>query len=359
VPDELTVVTRFGRELRVAGLRIGPGRTADFARAAALLEPGDLYWAGRATLVARAQEIPVYDEVFARFFRAAPAARAGDPVRVTVSGELASEVELTLASPDERLREKRFDACTPEELEAIAELMARRRLAAPQRRSRRLAPARRGSPDLRRTLRRSLRTGGEPAERAWRERRVRERRVVLLLDVSASMSDWSRALVLFAHAALRTNRRWEAFCFGTRLTRLTRPLAAARPDEALRRAAAAATDRDSGTRIGESLEAFLDGPGRRGLARGAVVVIVSDGLEIGDPALLAETAGRLHRLAHRVVWLNPLKGDPAYEPLTRGMRAALPFIDELATCHNLASLERLGDLLARTAGRGALERPRR
>jgi uncharacterized protein with von Willebrand factor type A (vWA) domain len=349
-PDELTVLTRFGRELRAAGLRIGPGRTAEFARAIALLEPGDLYgdmyWAGRATLVARPQEIPVYDEVFARFFRVAPLARAGDPVRVTVSGELASEVELALASRDERLREKRFDACTQEELEAIAELMSRRRMTAPQRRTRRLAAARRGAPDLRRTLRRSFRTGGEPIERAWRGRRVRERRVVLLLDVSGSMADWSRALVLFAHAAMRANRRWEAFCFGTRLTRLTRALGAARPDEALRRAAEAARDRDAGTRIGESLKAFLDGPGRRGLARGAVVVIVSDGLEIGDPALLAEQAERLARLAHRVVWLNPLKADPAYEPLTRGMRAALPFVDELATCHNLASLEAIAEALS-------------
>ena len=138
---------------------------------------------------------------------------------------------------------------------------------------------------------------------------------MLLLDVSGSMSDWSRALVLFAHAAVRANRSWEAFCFGTRLTRLTRALRTPRPDEALRRAAEAAPDRDAGTRIGESLKTFLDDHGRRGLARGAVVVIASDGLELGDPALLAEQAARLARLAHRVVWLNPLKGDA-------GLRAA-------------------------------------
>jgi hypothetical protein len=339
VADELLVLTRFGRELRAAGLHVGPGRTAEFVRAAALLEPGDLYWAGRATFVSRPQEIPVYDEVFASFFRVTPLARPPNRMRVTVSGELARDVELALASPDERLRQKRFDECSPEELAQLAALMARRRLAAPRRRTRRFAPARRGAPDLRRTLRRSLRTGGEPIERAWRERRLRERRVVLLLDVSASMSDWSRALVLFAHAAVRQRRGWEAFCFGTRLTRLTRALAAPNPDEALRRAAEAAPDRDAGTRIGASLRSFLDDHGRRGLARGAVVLIVSDGLEVGDPALLAEQAERLARLAHRVVWLNPLKGDPAYEPLTRGMRAALPHVDELATCHNLASLE--------------------
>src|SRR5262249_34754605 len=146
----------------------------------------------------------------------------------------------------------------------------------------------RGRPDLRRTLRRSLRTGGEPVERAFRARRVRERRVVLLLDVSGSMSDYARPLLLFAHAAVRSSRRWEVFAFGTRLTRLTRALAAASPDDALERVAALAPDRGAGTRIGESLKAFLDDHGRRGLARGAVVAIVSDGLEIGDAGLLAE-----------------------------------------------------------------------
>jgi uncharacterized protein with von Willebrand factor type A (vWA) domain len=346
VADELALLTRFGRELRAAGLRVGPGRTAEFCRAAALLEPDDLYWAGRATLVARPQEIPVYDEAFAEFFRGTAPARARDAVRVTVSGALEREVELALASPDELLREKDFADCTEEELAALAELIARRRFAAPPRRTRRLASARRGSPDLRRTLRRSLRTGGDPVERAWRRRRVRERRVVLLLDVSGSMSDYSRALVLFAHAAVRASRTWEVFCFGTRLTRLTGVLAARGPQEALRRTAEAAPDRDAGTRIGESLKAFLDDHGRRGLARGAAVVIVSDGLETGDPALLAGQAARLARLAHRVIWLNPLKGDPAYEPLTRGMRAALPHLDELRSGHNLASLEELGELLA-------------
>jgi uncharacterized protein with von Willebrand factor type A (vWA) domain len=270
-------------------------------------------------------------------------------VRVTVEGELARDVALALASPDERLHEKDFALCTPEELDTLAELMARRGIAAPLRRTRRLASARRGRPDLRRTLRRSLRAGGEPIDRAWRARSVRPRPVILLLDVSGSMSDYSRALVLFAHAAVRANRSCEVFCFGTRLTRLTRALAAARPDEALRRAAEAAPDRDAGTRIGESLKAFLDGHGHRGLARGAVVVIASDGLELGDPALLGAQAARLARLAHRVVWLNPLKGDPAYEPLARGMRAALPYVDEFASGHNLAGLEALAALVVDAA----------
>jgi uncharacterized protein with von Willebrand factor type A (vWA) domain len=174
---------------------------------------------------------------------------------------------------------------------------------------------------------------------------------VFLLDVSGSMTDYSRALLLFAHALLRGDSRFEAFCFGTRLTRLTTALAGADPDEALRRAADEAVDWDAGTRIGESLKTFLDDYGHRGLARGAVVVVCSDGLEVGDPALLAEQAARLARLAHRVVWLNPLKGDPAYEPLTRGMRAALPHVDAFASGHNLASLDELSGLIAATVVR--------
>jgi uncharacterized protein with von Willebrand factor type A (vWA) domain len=356
VADELALLTRFGRTLREAGLGVGPAQTAELCRAAELA--GDLYWAGRATLVTRPQEIAVYDEVFARFFGDAPRDDAGGAVPVTVTGELEREIELALASPDELLREKSFADCSPEELDAIARLMASARFAAPLRRTRRLETSRRGALDLRRTLRRSFRTGGEPLERAWRGRRVRERRVVLLLDVSGSMSDYSRALVLFAHAAVRASGSWEVFCFGTRLTRLTRALAAPAPDDALRRAAAAAPDRDGGTRIGESLKAFLDHHGHGGLARGAVVVLVSDGLELGDPALLGQQAARLARLAHRVVWLNPLKGDPAYEPLARGMRAALPHVDELVSAHNLASLEGLVALLHRPPGRPPLTRRR-
>jgi uncharacterized protein len=225
--------------------------------------------------------------------------------------------------------------------------MERLSLAVPTRRSRRLTPARAGLPDLRRTLRRSFRTGGEPLERRFRSRRRRKRRLVLLLDVSGSMADYSRALLVFAHAAMRADRRWEAFCFGTRLTRVTRALAVSRPDEALERAAEEVVDWNGGTRIGESLKALLDEYGHRGLVRGAVVVLCSDGLEVGDPELLAEQMARLSRLAYRVIWLNPLKGDEAYEPLARGMHAALPYVDLFAAGHNLASLEELGSELSR------------
>jgi uncharacterized protein with von Willebrand factor type A (vWA) domain len=337
--EELLVA--FGRALRDAGLAAGTDRIAAFCTAASLC-PGELYWAGRATLVAGPGHVPVYDRVFSAWFGGvAPAAE------IRTRGVLVEEVELAPASRVEVLRTKSFSRCSPDELAEIAALMAKLPLALPPRRTRRRRPARRGAPDLRRTLRRSFRTAGEPLERCRRERVRRPRRLVLLLDVSGSMSDYSRALVLFAHAALRGDRRVEAFCFGTRLTRVTRALAGADASEALRLAAAEVVDWEGGTRIGDALERFLDEYGHAGLARGAVVVICSDGLEVGDPELLREQMERLARLAHRVVWLNPLKEHPAYEPLVRGMRAALPYMDLFVSGHNLASLEALGSELAR------------
>jgi uncharacterized protein with von Willebrand factor type A (vWA) domain len=344
--EPISVLARFARSLRDEGLTVGTGRVVRFCRAAALLEPRDLYWAGRATLVARPQEIPVYDRVFGTFFGGSPSG-AQPGLRVQVVGDLDEAVELALASPIELLREKSFAACSPGELEQLAALMAEVPLLVPPRRSRRRAAGRTGTPDLRRTLRRSFRTAGDPVHRAWRERRRRPRRLVLLLDVSGSMADYSRALVMFAHVALRADRRWEAFCFGTRLTRVTKALGAPDHDEALRRASAEVVDWNGGTRIGESLKRFLDDFGHGGMARGAVVVLCSDGLEVGDPDLLAEQMARLSRLAHRVVWLNPLQEDPAYEPLARGMKAALPYVDDFAGGHNLASLEAVAERLAR------------
>jgi uncharacterized protein with von Willebrand factor type A (vWA) domain len=344
--DPLAVLVSFGRALRDAGLPVGPDRIAELCRAAALVEPGELYWAGRATLVAKPEQIPVYDAVFGRFF-GPPVPAPGPPLRLRIETEV--EEDVGLASRVEMLREKSFSRCSREELSELAELMTRIELAVPRRRTRRREPARSGAPDLRRTLRRSFRTGGDPLERAWRRRRKRPRRLILLLDVSGSMDAYSRALVLFAHAALRSDRRFEAFCFGTRLTRVTRQLEGSDPDEALRRAAAEVVDWDGGTRIGESLQRFLDERGHGGLARGAVVVLCSDGLDVGDPELLREQMARLSRLAHRVVWLNPLKEDPAYAPLARGMQAALPYVDLLASGHNLASLEEVGRALTRDA----------
>jgi uncharacterized protein with von Willebrand factor type A (vWA) domain len=344
VTDPVAQLTRFGRALRAEKLPVGTDRIASFCRAAELA-PDDLYWAGRATLVARPADLPVYDAVYLRFF--GPKTPAFDPPPPAGRVPVDEELELGLASRLELLREKSFADMSPAELAELGGLMQRLRLAVPLRRSRRSRAARAGRPDLRRTIRHSFRTGGDPVERRYRERRRRPRRVVLLLDVSGSMADYSRALLVFAHAALRADRHWEAFCFGTRLTRVTPVLADARPDEALRRAAAEVFDWDGGTRIGESLERFLDEYGHRGMARGAVVVICSDGLEVGDPALVAEQMARLRRLAHRVIWLNPMKEDLAYEPLARGMRAALPHVDVFAGGHNFASLEAAVEAIAR------------
>jgi uncharacterized protein with von Willebrand factor type A (vWA) domain len=357
VTDPLVRLIEFGREVRAAGLPVGTGRIEGFCRAAALVPAEGLYWAGRATLVGRHDELETYDRVFRAFFggerapepplapppqRRVPALARLEAIRTADDGDGGSRPETSVASPVEILRRKSFAACTPEELEALAALMAELRLAVPPRRTRRRGPARAGELDLRRTVRRSLRTGGDPFRLARRSRRRRPRRLVLLLDVSGSMSAYSRALLVFAHATLRTDPNWEAFCFGTRLTRLTRALASSRPDEALARASVEVADWDGGTRIGDALGAFLGRRGYAGLARGAVVVVCSDGLDTGDPSLLAEHTARLSRLARLLVWLNPLKEDPAYEPLARGMAAALPHVDVFASGHNLASLEELG-----------------
>jgi uncharacterized protein with von Willebrand factor type A (vWA) domain len=348
----------FGRALRGEGLAVGTGRINDFCRAASLLPPGDLYWAGRGTLVARKDDISVYDRVFRAFFGELPELPKEErqpPVQLRAGetgqeegekgGEEEAEPELLLASAVEVLKEKSFARCTQEELAQLAQLMARIRLAVPTRRSRRRERARSGAPDLRRTIRRSFRTGGEPVERYFRERRRRRRRLVLFLDVSGSMASYSRALLVFAYAVLRADARWEAYAFGTRLTRLTRVLGPRDPDEALRAAASEVFDWDGGTRIGESLKRFLETQAE--IARGAVVIVCSDGLEVGDPSLLAAQMARLSRLAYKVIWLNPLKEDPAYEPLARGMAACLPYIDLFVSGHNLASLERLGEELER------------
>ena len=349
----------FGRELRDEGVRVGTGSIVEFSRAAALLGPADLYWAGRATLVARQEEIPVYDRVFYRFW----GGDCGRPVQTTYNVEriraVADDPEETeeekgresnsdsmRASRLELLREKSFAQLTPEELAELTSLMARVRMSIPTRRSRRRRRAHAGDPDLKRTIRRSFRTGGEPVERAWRDRRRRKRRVVLILDVSGSMASYSRGLALFAHAVLRSGTRWEAFCFGTRLTRVTRALATADPDAALERVAEEVWDWDGGTRIGDSLKWFLDRFGHGGMARGAIVIICSDGLEVGEPVVLDEQMRRLWRLAHRVIWLNPLKGQAGYQPLARGMQAALPHVDVFASAHNLASLEELAEELS-------------
>ena len=249
------------------------------------------------------------------------------------------EVPLALASDDELLRRKSFDALEPHELAQLYQLMSRLELATPLRRMRRYDKGRRGERiDLRRTLRASLRTGGEPIRLARRHRRVARRRLVLLCDISGSMEPYARAYLQFLTCAAGSGPHAEAFVFATRLTRLTRALASRHPERAIQRAAAAAPDWSSGTRIGEALREFNDRHGRRGMARGAVVVILSDGWERGDPMLVGREMERLARLAHRIVWVNPRVGAGGFSVQSGGMVAALPHCDALVSGHSFQAL---------------------
>jgi uncharacterized protein len=362
------LLVRFGGELRGAGLAVGSGDIMSYCAAMTELDPtdlADLYWAGRTVLVSRRDDIGVYDRVFRRFFLSDDD-QAAELLQLSPVASQVSQAALVLpatepesddsseeavgglmASDIETLRHRSFAACTPDELAAVRRIMASIRLNPPRRRTRRTAPARRGSaPDLRRMVRRSMRMHGEPAELCWRARKTRPRPLILILDVSGSMADYSRNLLQFAYSARRAATTVEVFCFGTRLTRITRELDHRRPDDALARAARTVFDWEGGTRIGASLESFLRQWGRRGLCRGGIVVICSDGLDRGDPATLAAAMERLSRLSYRIIWLNPHKGtDPAFRPSTLGMMVSAPHIDLVLSGHNLSSLEELAALL--------------
>jgi hypothetical protein len=250
-------------------------------------------------------------------------------------------------SAREVLRDRDFASCTPDELDEAHRLMASMRLSGPYRRSRRSrrAPSGRGRPDLGATLRRSMRTGGEPVDRPSRTPSKTPRRLVLLVDVSGSMAPYARELLRFAHVAVAGRRRVEAFAIGTRLTRLTRALAVHDPDAALDHVAREVPDWSGGTRLGEGLRQFNDEWGRRGMARGAIVVILSDGWDRGDPALLGEQVRRLALVARDVVWVNPLAGAPGFAPVAGGMAAALPHVGHLVAGHSLGALENLVHVL--------------
>jgi uncharacterized protein with von Willebrand factor type A (vWA) domain len=251
------------------------------------------------------------------------------------------------ASDEEVLRDKRFDALEPGELARLYRLMAQLHVATPIRRTRRSERQRRGERiDMRRTLRGSMRTAGDPIRLARRRRRVVRRRMVLLCDISGSMEPYARAYLQFLTSAAGSGPNAEAFAFATRLTRLTRALRARSPERAIQRAAAVAPDWSSGTRIGDALKAFNDRHGRRGMARGAVVVILSDGWERGDPALVAREMERLSRLAHRIVWVNPRVAARGFSPEAGGMAAALPYCDALVSGHSLEALGEVAEAIA-------------
>ena len=370
------VLVGFGNALRQEGVAVGSGQVLTFCQASARLNPTDLvdlYWGGRVCLISRQIDLPVYDRVFRAYFLGTQGPiQELLKLKAQVSPEAESMLEISprddpdeerpeeqqvglMASTIESLRHKRFDECTPEELEAVRKLMARFRLVPPRRKTRRTRPGRPSRyPDLRRTIRLGLRTQAEMIEQCWRERRIKRRKVVLILDVSGSMAEYSRALLQFAHSAARVSSgssggsfgRVEVFCFGTHLTRITEALQKRNPDQALAEAAKAVVDWEGGTKIGASLDLFVRKWGRRGICRGAIVVICSDGLERGHPELLTTAMERLARLSHRIVWMNPLKGDnQEFQPRTVGMMAALPYVDLLLSGHDLSSLEELAECL--------------
>jgi uncharacterized protein with von Willebrand factor type A (vWA) domain len=358
--DTAEVLLGFARTLRHAGVAATPQQVQTMLAAVDALgvtEASGVYWAGRLTLCTEPDDLPTYDAAFSAYFQGAQVQRR--PVRDTgrhvvvpfgVEGGPTGEsgpVQAVQASDVEVLRHRELLALSAAERDELRRLLALLAPAAAPRRSRRHRPSRRGEIDPARTVRRMLRHGGEPARLARRAHRTKPRRLVLLIDVSGSMSPYADALVRFAHAAVRRRpSSTEVFTVGTRLTRVTRPLRHRDPEAALAACGQAIPDWSGGTRLGEALKAFLDRWGQRGVARRAIVVLFSDGWERGDPALLAGQMQRLSRLAHRVVWVNPHKGKAGYAPLAGGMAAALPHVDDFVTGHSFAALEQLVGVIA-------------
>ena len=395
-------VGAFSRRLHDAGVPITPERSADFARALDLVRPISrrrLYWTARGVFVSDQSQVKAFDRVFFEVFESRlnnepfepeeqstvhspqstdPSAARRPPSAEAVDGrpvdrgpstvdppEDTPEVEVPhlLASPEERLATKSFDALEPAELAQIYQLMSRLQVATPERRTRRHKKSRHGSHiDMRRTLRGSLRSGGDPVHLRRRRRRITRRRLVMLCDISGSMEPYARAYLQFLTSAVGSGPNAEVFVFATRLTRLTRALSSSNPERAIQRAAHAAPDWSSGTRIGDALKTFNDRHGRRGMARGAVIVILSDGWERGDPKLVAREMERLSRLAHRIIWVNPRVSASLFSPKTGGMAAALPYCNELVSGHSFVALREVveaikGDLPQATGHRPQATEP--
>ena len=355
------IAVAFGRVLRGAGLRVPLDSVLTFVQcldAVGVTDRNRVYWAAHTALVRRPEDREAFNVAFAVFWDQLsagddPGTIGDDATMLGVDESIdgddtmvddAREPNVTLRfSAVETLREKDFAHYSDDELAEAYRLMQRLRIAGSPRSSlRHTASRRRGrSVDVRRTVRTSFAHLGEPVRREWREPSERLRRLVVLLDVSGSMEPYARAFLRFMHAAMVGRRRVEAFTLGTRLTRVTRELSHRDPDKALAHAARQVADWSGGTRIGECLRAFNDRWGVRGTARGAIVVVLSDGWDRGTPEVLAEQMQRLRRVAHRVVWVNPLKVTPGYAPLARGMAAALPHVDAFVEGHSLEALERL------------------
>ncbi|MCY4037028.1 MAG: VWA domain-containing protein [bacterium] len=365
--DQLAV--GFVNALRGAGIDVAVGSSVNYYQALGAVgveQRSSVYWAGRATLVVEPDDIELYDQIFnayygANLLTANPVVEVVQPITLVTDddGEDGAEdgdgddedpgdPSLTLRwSRHEVLRAKDFADYTDDELEEVYRLMAAMARVGGTRRSRRRRLTHRtaGHPALRRTVRAAIRSSGEPVRRWYTEPGERLRRVVLLLDISGSMESYARALIRFVHAAVVGRRRVEVFTIGTRLTRITRELSSRDPDRALGEAAHAVSDWSGGTRLGDTLADFNELWGIRGMARGATVVILSDGWDRGSPEVMDEQMARLRRVAHRLVWVNPLKATPGYQPLAQGMAAALPHIDDFIEGHSLRSLERLAAVL--------------
>jgi uncharacterized protein len=361
-------VVALANAMRAAGSKVGTGEVEAAARAMAIVgaDRTDSYNALRAILCSRREDLAIFDAAFAGAFAggdAGPAPnpfdtapfaqvalpRVADPGAEPGEGSKPTEVRPAAWSELELLIDKDFAEYTDAERALARAVIKQLAQHGPTRRSRRLRGTRlRGvRPDLQRTMRASLRWGGEPLDRRWREPSSKPRKLVLVCDVSGSMAPYARVLLQYLHAAVATHRRVEVFAFGTRLTRLTRELGVRDPDRALHRASEAVDDWSGGTRIGHALSVLNREHGRR-LGRGSVVVILSDGWDRGEPELLADEMARLRRSAYRVVWLNPLKASPDYEPLARGMAAALPHTDHFLAGNSLASLAELAKILEET-----------
>jgi uncharacterized protein with von Willebrand factor type A (vWA) domain len=364
----------FGRLLRRLGIDVQAVRMLDVAEALAFIDIGrrqDFYHALRALLIRRVEDLPLFDAAFRAFWRARGRGTSqldlralgedlkfGEPevdlASLAVESPGAAEepradvlerVSLRTYSARETLAQRDFAALTGEELEQARKLMAELEWTPGRRRSRRWRPGPGPSLDMRRMLRAGLRHGGEFRDLPMRERKQRQRPLVLFCDVSGSMERYARMLLHFVHCLAGGLDRVEVFLFATRLTRITRELRQGQVNEALARLAARTPDFSGGTRIGESLRAFHLRWARRTLGRGPVVLLISDGWDRGEPGMLRREIARLQRSCYRLIWLNPLLGSSAYEPLTRGMQAALPFVDDFLPVHNLRSLEHLAEHL--------------
>jgi uncharacterized protein with von Willebrand factor type A (vWA) domain len=361
------ILLAFTRAVRAGGVPVTPDRAHDFLTATALLgaESADsVRAAGRSTLCAGPEDLVRFDQVFGAFFdsrhglprrRSAtssdPAPRQLPDTEPTGQGQSeADEVIRAAASPAEVLRHRDVASLSAPEKQRLAAMMATLRPRPPLRRTGRHRRWHRGEVDAQRTLRESLRRMGEPGEIAWRRRVEKPRRVVLLVDVSGSMTAYADVLLRLAHrlthGMARGSGRVETFTIGTRVTHVTRALRVTDPERALVAAGDTVPDWSGGTRLGETLRYFLDRWGQRGMARGAVVVVFSDGWERGDASMLAEQMARLQRIAHRVVWVNPHRGKDGYEAVQTGVRAVLPFCDEFVAGHSLATYADLVRVLA-------------